>query len=118
MIDSYLPALLIFLVSAFIGVAIIVLSSLLSTKDPTPVKLMPYECGMDPIGNARRRFPVRFFIIGMLFVIFDIEIIFMFPWAKIYDKLMVFGFIEMLIFVLVLLAGLVYVWKKGALEWE
>lgn len=118
MIDSYLPALVILLLSAFIGVVIIVLSSLLSRKDPTPIKLMPYECGMDPIGDARSRFSVRFFIIGMLFIIFDIEVIFMFPWAKIYDKLMVFGFVEMLVFVLVLLLGLIYVWKKGALEWE
>jgi len=118
MIDSYLPALVILLVSAFIGVAIVVLSSLLSRKDPTPIKLMPYECGMDPIGDARGRFSVRFFIIGMLFIIFDIEVIFMFPWAKIYDKLMLLGFVEMLVFVLVLLLGLIYVWKKGALEWE
>lgn len=118
MIDSYLPALVILLVSAFTGVAIIVLSSLLSRKDPTPIKLMPYECGMDPIGDARRRFSVRFFIIGMLFIIFDIEVIFMFPWATIYDKLMLLGFVEMLVFVLVLLLGLIYVWKKGALEWE
>ncbi|MBM3298988.1 MAG: NADH-quinone oxidoreductase subunit A [Deltaproteobacteria bacterium] len=118
MIDSYLPALVILLVSAFIGLAIIVLSTILCKKDPTPIKLMPYECGMDPIGDARRRFSVRFFIIGMLFIVFDIELIFMFPWAKIYDKLMVFGFVEMLVFVLVLLVGLIYVWKKGALEWE
>jgi NADH-quinone oxidoreductase subunit A len=118
MIDSYLPVLVILVLSAFIGVAIIVLSTILSKKDPTAVKLMPYECGMDPIGDARRRFSVRFFIIGMLFIVFDIELIFMFPWVKIYDKLMVFGFVEMLVFVLVLLAGLVYVWKKGALEWE
>jgi NADH-quinone oxidoreductase subunit A len=118
MIDSYLPVLVILVLSTFIGVAIIVLSTILSKKDPTAVKLMPYECGMDPIGDARRRFSVRFFIIGMLFIVFDIELIFMFPWAKIYDKLMVFGFVEMLVFVLVLLVGLVYVWKKGALEWE
>ena len=118
MIDSYLPALVIFLTSAFIGVVIIVLSSILSPKDPTPIKLMPYECGMDPVGDARKRFSVRFFIIGMLFIVFDIELIFMFPWAKIYDKLVVFGFVEMLVFVLVLLLGLIYVWKKGALEWE
>ena len=118
MLNSYLPILVIFLVSAFIGAAIIVLSSLLSKKDHTPIKLMPYECGMDPIGNARRRFSVRFFIIGMLFIVFDIELIFLFPWAKVYDKLLMFGFVEMLVFVLVLLAGLVYVWKKGALEWE
>jgi NADH-quinone oxidoreductase subunit A len=118
MLNSYLPILVIFLVSTFIGAAIIVLSTLLSKQDPTAVKLMPYECGMDPIGSARRRFSVRFFIMGMLFIVFDIELIFLFPWAKIYDKLLMFGFIEMLVFVLVLLVGLVYVWKKGALEWE
>jgi NADH-quinone oxidoreductase subunit A len=118
MLNSYLPILVIFLVSTFIGAAIIVLSTLLSKQDPTAVKLMPYECGMDPIGTARRRFSVRFFIMGMLFIVFDIELIFLFPWAKIYDKLLMFGFIEMLVFVLVLLVGLVYVWKKGALEWE
>jgi NADH-quinone oxidoreductase subunit A len=118
MINSYLPIFVILLVSAFIGVAIIVLSTILSHRNPTPVKLMPYECGMDPIGTARSRFSVRFFVIGMLFIVFDIELIFLFPWAAIYDKLMLFGFVEMLVFVLVLLVGLLYVWKKGALEWE
>ncbi len=112
MSNSYLPILVILLLSGFIGAAIIVLSTLLSKKNPSQVKLMPYECGMDPIGNARRRFSVRFFVMGMLFIVFDIELIFLFPWATIYDKLRIFGFIEMLIFVLVLLAGLVYVWKK------
>jgi NADH-quinone oxidoreductase subunit A len=118
MIDSYLPILIIVAVSAFLGLVIIALSTVLSWRNPTPVKLMPYECGMDPIGNARRRFSVRFFLIGMLFIVFDIELIFLFPWAAIYDKLKMFGFVEMLIFVLVLLVGLIYVWKKGALEWE
>jgi len=118
MIDSYLPILVILLASAFIGLAIIVLSTLLSWGNATQTKLMPYECGMDPIGSARRRFSVRFFIMGMLFIVFDIELIFLFPWARIYDKLKMFGFVEMLIFVVVLLLGLVYVWKKGALEWE
>ncbi len=118
MLESYLPVLVILLVSTFVGSAIIVLSTLLGKRNPTPIKLMPYECGMDPIGGARHRFPVKFFIIGMLFIVFDVELIFLFPWAKIYDKLMFFGFIEMLVFVLVLLAGLIYVWKKGALQWE
>ena len=115
---SYLPILVILLVSAFIGVAIIALSTLLSRRNPTDIKLMPYECGMDPIGSARRRFSVRFFIMGMLFIVFDIELIFLFPWATIYNRLMMFGFVEMLVFVVVLLLGLMYVWKKGALEWE
>lgn len=118
MISSYLPILVIVLVAAFIGLAIIVLSTVLAKRSPSRVKLMPYECGMDPIGGARGRFSVRFFLIGMLFIVFDIELIFLFPWAAIYSDLKVFGFIEMLVFVLVLLAGLVYVWKKGALEWE
>ncbi len=118
MINSYLPIFVILLVSAFIGVAIIVLSTLLGHRNATRVKLMPYECGMDPVGTARRRFSVRFFVIGMLFIVFDIELIFLFPWAAIYDKLTFFGFVEMLVFVIVLLVGLVYVWKKGALEWE
>ncbi len=118
MINSYLPLFVILLLAAFIGVAIIVLSTILGHRNATSVKLMPYECGMDPIGTARKRFSVRFFVIGMLFIVFDIELIFLFPWAAIYDKLRFFGFVEMLVFVLVLLVGLVYVWKKGALEWE
>jgi NADH-quinone oxidoreductase subunit A len=118
MIDGYLPLLAIAVISALLGLLIIVLSTILSWRNPTSIKLMPYECGMDPVGDARRRFSVRFFLIGMLFIVFDIEVIFLYPWATIYDKLKVFGFVEMLIFVLVLLVGLAYVWKKGALEWE
>jgi NADH-quinone oxidoreductase subunit A len=118
MSNVYLPILVIVLMAGFIGFIIIGLSTLLSRGASTKVKLMPYECGMDPVGDARKRFSVRFFLIGMLFIMFDIELIFMFPWAVIYEELMVFGFVEMLIFVLVLLLGLVYIWKKGALEWE
>ena len=118
MFGGYLPVLLMAVVSALIGTAIIVLSTILCKKNPTPIKLMPYECGMDPVGGARRRFSVRFFLIGMLFIVFDIELIFLFPWATVFDKLRLFGFVEMLVFVLVLLVGLAYVWKKGALEWE
>jgi NADH-quinone oxidoreductase subunit A len=116
--QTYLPILVILLLSAFIGAAIIVLSSNLGPNKPSAIKLMPYECGMDPIGDARRRFSVRFFVIGMLFIVFDIELIFMFPWALVYGGLGCFGFYEMFVFVAILFAGLVYVWKKGALEWE
>jgi NADH-quinone oxidoreductase subunit A len=118
MIHSYFPVLVIMAVAGVIGVVIIVLSTVLARRNPTPVKLMPYECGMDPIGSARHRFPVRFFVLGILFIVFDIELIFLFPWAVVFDKLMLFGFIEMLVFVLILMVGLVYVWKKGALEWQ
>jgi NADH-quinone oxidoreductase subunit A len=116
--QSYVPLVAVVLLSAFIGLVIIVLSSILSPRGASNVKLMPYECGMDPIGDARRRFSIRFFLIGMLFIVFDIELIFLFPWAVVYDKLLIFGFIEMLIFVVVLALGLAYVWIKGALEWE
>jgi NADH-quinone oxidoreductase subunit A len=118
MMSGYLPVLIILLIAAFIGLLIVLLSTFLSHGHRTKVKLMPYECGMDPVGDARRRFSVRFFLMGMLFIVFDIELIFLFPWATVYRSLMLFGFVEMLIFVLVLLLGLIYVWKKGALEWE
>lgn len=118
MIHSYFPILVIFVISATIGAVIIILSTILARQNPTPVKLMPYECGMDPIGSARRRFPIRFFVLGILFIVFDVELIFLFPWAVCFDQLMLFGFIEMLLFVIVLFIGLGYVWKKGALEWQ
>ncbi|MFH1624392.1 MAG: NADH-quinone oxidoreductase subunit A, partial [Pseudomonadota bacterium] len=85
---------------------------------PTPQKMMPYECGVDPIGTARRRFSVKFYIIAMLFIIFDIEAVFLYPWAVVFKDLKVFGFIEMGIFIVILFIGLIYAWKKGALEWE
>ncbi len=90
---------------------------LLRPNRPGGDKLLPYECGVDPIGDARERFSVRFYIIAILFVIFDVETIFLFPWAIIYDQLALFGFIEMLIFLGILIVGYFYVWKKGALEW-
>jgi NADH-quinone oxidoreductase subunit A len=80
-------------------------------------KLMPYECGVDPIGDARDRFSVRFYIVAMLFLVFDVETIFLFPWAIIYDKLALFGLVEMLVFIGILVVGYYYAWKKGALEW-
>jgi NADH-quinone oxidoreductase subunit A len=115
---SYVPLAAMILSAAFIGLVIVVLSTILSPHDASKVKLMPYECGMDPICDARRRFSIRFFLIAILFIVFDIELIFLFPWAVVYDKLLIFGFIEMLIFVVILLFGLAYVWIKGALEWE
>jgi NADH-quinone oxidoreductase subunit A len=120
MSDSYVPVLLILLVAGLLGLVIVVLSTLLArlNRNPTPIKIMPYECGMDPIGDARTRFSVRFFLIGILFIVFDIELIFLFPWATVFKDLRVFGLVEMLVFVVVLFLGLAYVWKKGALEWE
>lgn len=123
MINSYLPVLVILVLSVLIGGVIILLSTALSRGSKTAIKLSPYECGMDPIGGARSRFSVRFFLMGMLFIVFDIELIFLFPWATVYydfiaQGLGLFAFMEMFVFVVILLVGLIYVWKKGALEWQ
>ena len=80
-------------------------------------KLLPYECGVDPEGDVRDRYTIRYYIVAILFVIFEVETIFLFPWAVIYDKLLLFGFIEMAIFLFILVIGYVYAWSKGALEW-
>ncbi|RME88754.1 MAG: NADH-quinone oxidoreductase subunit A [Anaerolineae bacterium] len=110
-------AILIFLSTALAGL-VIVLGELFGPRVKTNVKSMPYESGMTPIGPGTRRMPVRFYLIAMLFILFDIEIIFLLPWAVVFRKLGVFGLVEMLIFILILLVGYLYAWKKGALEWE
>lgn len=118
MFSNYLAILIFLVVAIGMAVAIIILSYLLGPRKLNPEKLMPYECGMDPIGSARRRFSIKFFVVAMLFIIFDIEAVFLYPWAVIFKDLKFFGFIEMAIFIVVLVIGLAYVWKKGALEWE
>ena len=116
--SDYIPIFAFLVVALGFAAVTIGLSSIVGTKKPSRVKLMTYECGVDPIGSARRRFSVKFFIVAMLFIIFDIEAVFLYPWAVIFKDLKVFGFIEMGVFIAVLLVGLIYVWKKGALEWE
>ena len=118
MLSDYLPILVIFLVALFIAVFVIVASGLLGPKRPTKRKLMPYESGMEPIGSAQRRFPIKFNLVAMIFILFDIEVIFFFPYALVYKRLGVFGLLEMGLFMIILLIGLVYIWKKGALEWD
>ena len=118
MFEAYFPIFaLVFLV---IGVAILILalSYLLGRRTPTKQKLSPYECGVEPIGDARGRFSVKFYLIAILFIIFDIEVVFLYPWAVIYRKLKLFGLIEMGIFLVILLVGYFYMIKKGALKWE
>jgi NADH-quinone oxidoreductase subunit A len=115
---DYIPILAFLIFALMFAVGTIAMSSIVGTKKTTPEKMMPYECGVDPIGSARRRFPVKFFIIAVLFIIFDIEAVFLYPWAVIFKDLKVFGFIEMGIFIVILFVGLIYAWKKGALEWE
>ncbi|HAJ06533.1 MAG TPA: NADH-quinone oxidoreductase subunit A [Chloroflexi bacterium] len=118
LLSDYLPILVLLLVATGLAVAMVVLGQILGPRRQTEAKLIPYESGMTPIGSAVRRMPVRFYLIAVLFVLFDIEVIFLLPWAVVLKQLGVFGLIEMLVFVFILLVGYVYVWKKGALEWE
>jgi NADH-quinone oxidoreductase subunit A len=118
MLADYLPILVMFLVALFIAVFVIVASRYLGPQRPSRRKLMPYESGMEPIGPAQRRFPVKFNLVAMLFILFDIEILFFFPYALVYRTLGVFGLIEMGVFMLILLVGYIYILKRGALQWE
>ena len=102
---------------AFAGIALGV-AKLLRPSNPSPSKMSTYECGEVPSGSSWIRFNVRFYLIALFFLIFDVEVIFLYPWAVVFKQLPVFFFLEMVVFVLILLAGYVYLWKKGALEWE
>ena len=116
-IYGYIPIVIFFLIAVLLPVVLLGVSRLVQRRVFEREKLMPYECGVDPIGDARDRFSVRFYIVAMLFLIFDVETIFLFPWAVIYDRLAVFGLMEMLLFIAILVVGYYYAWRKGALEW-
>ena len=115
---KYASLLFLLLLSIGIPLLLVAIARMLAPSRPTTTKGMPFECGVDPVDQPRKRFSVKFFLVALLFLIFDVETIFIFPWAVVFRELGVFGFIEMSIFLLILLLGLVYVWKKGALEWE
>ncbi len=120
---EYLPILIVFVFVLGFAVTNIILAQLLGKRKDTRAKLMPYECGMDPVGSAHQRFSVKFYLIAMLFILFDIEAIFLVPWAVVFRSLIEkvsrpFVFFEMMIFVAVLLVGYIYVWKKGMFEWN
>jgi NADH-quinone oxidoreductase subunit A len=87
-------------------------------RQPSQRKMTPFECGVDSVGGTRHRFSVKFFLVALLFIIFDVEVVFIYPWAVLFRELGIFGFVEMTVFLFILLLGLFYVWKKGALEWE
>jgi NADH-quinone oxidoreductase subunit A len=111
-------------IAVLIGLATLIaliaigLGELFGPKKKSAVKSMPYESGMDPYGEGTRRMPIHFYLIAVLFILFDIEVVFFLPWAVVFRKLGLFGMIEMIIFIAILLVGYVYAWKKGALEWE
>jgi NADH-quinone oxidoreductase subunit A len=115
---NYLPILILLVISTALAAVVILISTFLGPRRPTRRKLQPYESGMTPLGPAQRRMPVKFYLVAVLFILFDVEIIFLYPWAVTFRQLGLFGFVEMVIFVAILLVGYVYAWKKGALEWE
>jgi NADH-quinone oxidoreductase subunit A len=114
---GYIPIVIMLAVVTAFGVLVVTLSWLVGKRQDSSEKLMAYECGNVPQGDARGRFPIKFYLIAMLFIIFDIEAVFLYPWAVVYKQLKIFGLVEMVVFIAILLIGFLYVWKKGALEW-
>jgi NADH-quinone oxidoreductase subunit A len=115
---EYVAIALMVVLSTLVALIAIGLGTIFGPKKESAVKAMPYESGMNPYGEGTRRMPVRFYLIAVLFILFDIEVVFFLPWAIVFRQLGLFGLIEMLIFIVILLVGYVYAWKKGALEWE
>ena len=116
--EVYFPVLLQVAIAMAVATLMLGLSYLLGKKVRNRVKDMPYESGIIPIGDARQRFSVKFYLVGMLFILFDIEAIFLYPWAVVYRQLKMFAFVEMLIFIALILCGFFFIWKKGALDWS
>jgi NADH-quinone oxidoreductase subunit A len=117
-LENYLPVLLFILVGAGVGIAPMALGKLLGPSRPDPQKLSPYECGFEAFEDARMKFDVRYYLVAILFILFDLEIAFLFPWAVSLDAIGFFGFMSMMIFLAILVVGFIYEWMKGALDWE
>jgi len=118
MLDNYFPVLLFIIVGLTIGVVPLLLGWLLAPNRPDAAKLSPYECGFEAFEDARMKFDVRYYLVAILFILFDLEIAFLFPWAIVLKEIGMFGFVSMMIFLSILVVGFIYEWKKGALEWE
>jgi len=118
MLENYLPILVFLVVGGVIGAVVIALGFLLGPQRPDSEKLSPYECGFEAFEDARMKFDVRYYLVAILFIIFDLEIAFLFPWAVVLDQIGMVGFVAMAVFLGILVVGFVYEWKKGALEWE
>jgi NADH-quinone oxidoreductase subunit A len=115
--QNYVPIFVFLLVAFGVAAGTLVIAKIVRPRNPEKVKAMPYECGIEAVDNARKRYTVRFYIVAILFVVFDVETIFLYPWAVQFKQLGAFGFLEMLVFLGILVLGYVWVWKKGALEW-
>ena len=116
--SDYLPVLIFLMAATAFGIGALLIGELLRLKRPYSEKLMPYESGNLPVGEPRYRFSVKFYIIAMLFVIFDVEAVFLYPWAVVFDRIGLYAFIEMVIFIVILFVGYVYAWKKEAFKWD
>jgi len=118
MLIEYLPIAILIGLATILAFLVVILGHIFGPKRPTQRKGMPYESGMTPYGPGTRRISVRYYLIAVLFILFDIEVVFFLPWAVVFRKLGLFGLVEMIAFILILMVGYVYAWKKGALEWE
>jgi len=116
--EHFLPVVVFLLLGTAVGVGMLVFSWILRPRNPYPEKLLTYESGITPLTDAHQKFSIRYYIIAMLFLIFDIEAVFLYPWAVAYNQIGLYGFVEMVIFIVILLVGYFYAVKKGALEWE
>ena len=117
-LQNYLPILVFLGLAAGLSVALILISWIRGVNNPDPEKLSSYECGFEPFGESRNKFDVRFYLVAILFIIFDLEIAFLFPWAITLGNTGLFGFLSMMVFLTVLTVGFIYEWRKGALDWE
>ena len=115
--EQWLPVLIQAVLAAVIAAALVTLTFVIGRKLKNRVKDMPYECGIVPTGDARERFSVKFYLVAMIFILFDIEAIFLYPWAVVYKDLKMFAFVEMFLFVVLILAGFFFIWKKGVFDW-
>ena len=115
--SAYIPIAIFVVVATGFALFTLLFSSLIHSEKYNKVKLEPYECGIEPTTDARDRYSIRYYLVAMLFVIFDVETVFMFPWAVIFNKLLLFGLIEMMVFIFILVVGYYYAWQKGALDW-
>ena len=118
MLENYFPILVFIIIGLFVGLGPLILGKILSTSKPYKEKNSPYECGFEAFEDARMKFDVRSYLVAILFILFDLEITFLFPWAVVINKIGMFGFVSMLIFLFILVVGFIYEWKKGALDWE
>ncbi|MGD0884388.1 MAG: NADH-quinone oxidoreductase subunit A [Thermodesulfovibrionales bacterium] len=115
---EYLPVIIVMVIAVLFGMGTLLMGYLTRIRRPYPEKLVPYESGNEPVGEPRYRFSVKFYVIAMLFVVFDVEAVFLYPWAIVFDRIGLYAFIEMMIFIAILFVGYLYAWKKEAFKWD